>query len=196
MAVLKRILPFSKELLQAVIKPGDSVIDATVGNGHDTLFLAECVGSAGHVYGFDIQEIALQETQAKLEAANVQQVSLILDGHQNVLTHVQTKVKAAVFNLGYLPGSDGQITTRGETTWKAIGDILSILESNGLIILIIYHGHEEGKVERDYLLSHIKTLDSYQTQVLQYQFVNRKDAPFILAIEKLQERKRCIQTKL
>lgn len=182
---LERVLPFSKTLLEKVVTSGDTVIDGTAGNGYDTVFLAQLVGTSGKVYSFDIQEEAINSTKAKLEEANLQNVSLILDGHQHVLNYVQEEVSAAIFNLGYLPGSDQSITTMGETTWKSVTDILTRLKKNGLIILVIYHGHEEGKVERHYLEHCLQTLDSGTTQVLQYQFINRPTAPFIVAIEKV-----------
>jgi len=156
---LERVLPFTKSLLQQAVNNGDTVIDGTAGNGHDTLFLAECVGETGRVYSFDIQEAAITSTQAKLDEANLKQVNLINDGHQRVLNYVQTEVSAAIFNLGYLPGSDLKTTTHGNTTWKAVIDILTILKTNGLIILVIYHGHESGKLERDYLESCMAQLD-------------------------------------
>ena len=76
---LERILPFSKHLLERALSPGDVAIDGTAGNGHDTLFLAELVGETGHVYSFDVQKEAIINTQHKLEAANLTQVSLIHD---------------------------------------------------------------------------------------------------------------------
>ena len=182
---LTRVLPFSKQLLHLAITAGDTVIDATVGNGHDTLFLAECVGDLGHVFGFDVQEAAINKTQTKLNESAIKNVSLILDGHQNVLNYVDHEISAAIFNLGYLPGSDQTITTQGTTTWKAVLDILQLLKKNGLIILVVYHGHEEGKIERHFIEEHINSLDSKATQVLRYQFPNRPTSPYILAIEKL-----------
>ena len=182
---LERVLPFSKNLLEKALKPGDVAIDGTAGNGYDTLFLAEIVGESGHVYSFYVQEEAIQSTQTKLKEADINHVTLIHDGHQHVLNYVKQPISAAIFNLGYLPGSDQSITTHGETTWKAVTDILSLLKKNGIIILVVYHGHEEGKVERHYLEQCFETLDTKTTQVLTYQFINRKTAPFIVAIEKL-----------
>ena len=182
---LERVLPFSKSLLEKIVSAGETVIDATAGNGYDTLFLAKLVGESGKVFSFDVQQEAIDSTKAKLEEAKLENVSLILDGHQHVLNYVTEEISAAIFNLGYLPGSDQSITTTGETTWKAVTDMLSLLKKNGLIILVIYHGHEEAKVERHFLEDCLATLDSGTTQVLQYQFVNRPTAPFIVAIEKV-----------
>ncbi|EUJ17052.1 S-adenosylmethionine (SAM)-dependent methyltransferase [Listeria aquatica FSL S10-1188] len=67
---LEGILPFSHQLLRKVIFPGDVVIDATCGNGHDTLFLAQLVGPNGKVYAYDIQQTAIEKTEARLDEAS------------------------------------------------------------------------------------------------------------------------------
>ena len=96
---LERVLPFSKHLLEKALKPGDIAIDGTAGNGYDTLFLAELVGKDGHVYSFDVQEEAIVSTKSKLEEANINQVTLVHDGHQNVLNYVNQPISAAIFNF-------------------------------------------------------------------------------------------------
>jgi len=185
--ILKRVLPFTKELLASVVEKGDSVVDATAGNGHDTLFLAELVGENGHVYAFDVQKEAIQSTADGLESANlIAQVSLIHDGHENVAKYVPGKVSAAIFNLGYLPGSNHEIVTRGASTIQALESLLYLLKVGGLIVLVVYHGHEGGKSEKDALLSFVQQLPQSYAHVLSYQFVNQQnDPPFILAIEKM-----------
>lgn len=190
--VLKRVLDYSKHLAKQVIKPGDVVIDCTCGNGHDTLFLAELVGKTGYVYGFDVQEIALERTEERLNSANVFQAELILDGHEHVDQYIKPqhrgKIRCAMFNLGYLPNSDKQVTTSGETTIKAIKALLPLLAQNGLIILVVYSGHDEGQKEKDQLLQYLQTLDQKYAHVLKYQFVNQQNhAPFVLAIEKMKD---------
>jgi len=52
------VLTMAHRLAAERIQPGDAVIDATVGNGVDTAFLAKAVGPKGVVYGFDIQQAA------------------------------------------------------------------------------------------------------------------------------------------
>ncbi|WP_144510872.1 class I SAM-dependent methyltransferase [Bacillus sp. FJAT-22090] len=184
---LKRVLPFAKELLASVIKPGDIVVDATAGNGHDTLFLENLVGVSGHVYAFDVQQEAIQSTSDKLEQAGlIGHVSLIHDGHENVAKYVSGEVAAAIFNLGYLPGSDHEIVTRGASTIKAIESLLHLLKVGGLIILVVYYGHEGGKEEKDALLSFVQQLPQSYAHVLSYQFLNQQNnPPFIIAIEKM-----------
>ncbi|MGA4513395.1 tRNA (mnm(5)s(2)U34)-methyltransferase [Staphylococcus caledonicus] len=183
---LERILPFSKTLITSHIQKDSIVIDATCGNGNDTLFLAEHVPH-GHVYGFDIQESAIQNTAEKIK--NYSNVTLIQDGHENIVEHLDvTKsgmVDAAIFNLGYLPKGDKSIVTRPETTIKAIDSIFNVLNVEGIIVLVIYHGHEEGQVERDAILDYLEQFDQNKAHILKYQFINQVNhAPFICAIEK------------
>lgn len=182
---LDRILPFTKYLLEKSVAAGDIVIDATCGNGNDTVFLSQLVGNKGKVYAFDVQKKAIGRTDIRLKEAGIENVSLILDGHENVFKYISLEISAAVFNLGYLPGSDKTVTTNGDTTWKAVVDMLSLLKKDGVIILVIYHGHEEGKAERDELEVAIATLDPSQTEVLRYEFLNKCNAPYVIAIEKL-----------
>ena len=94
-------------------------------------------------------------------------------------------IDAAIFNLGYLPKGNKEIVTKPETTIMAINEIFDILSIEGIIILVIYHGHEEGKVEKEALLEFLQNFDQNKAHILQYQFINQKNnAPFICAIEK------------
>jgi len=187
---LERILPFSKTLLRSVLQAGDIAIDATVGNGHDTVFLAEQVGHAGKVFGFDIQQEAIEKTKARLIEKNLlDRVQLFQTSHANLLKTIPKdahgKVKAAVFNLGYLPGGDKSIVTKAPSTIAAIEQLLEILTVGGLIVIVVYHGHEEGKRERDELLAYVANIEQTKADVLRYEFINQKNhPPFILAIEK------------
>jgi len=187
---LERILPFARSLLEKAFLPETVAIDATVGNGHDTYFLAKLASGTGHVYGFDIQEQALQVTKDRLAEENLSdRVTLIQRGHEELKDFIPESVKgevtAAIFNLGYLPGGDKRIVTKPETTISAIEQLLDLLAVEGIIVLVIYHGHEEGAIERDKLLHYVKGLDQQKAHVLRYQFENQKNnAPFIIAIEK------------
>ena len=182
---LDRILPFTKYLLKKCVADGDLVIDATCGNGNDTVFLSNLVGDEGKVFAFDIQKEAIANADNRLKEAGCKNVSLILDGHESVFKYVDSEISAAIFNLGYLPGSDKTITTNGETTWKAVLDMLSLLKIGGVIILVIYHGHEDGKVERNHIEKSIETLDIKETSVLKYEFLNKSSAPYVIVIEKI-----------
>lgn len=184
---LKRVLPFAKELLKDALHEGDVAVDATAGNGYDTLFLAQLVGEAGHVYAFDVQEDALNATAERLGNYR-ERATLILNGHEHVLKYVDREIGGAVFNLGYLPGSDHGVVTKGETTIMAIQGILNRLKIGGIIVLVVYHGHEGGKEERDAILDYVSTLPQSRVDVMKYEFLNQKNSPpFIIAIEKKKE---------
>ncbi|TYR82075.1 methyltransferase domain-containing protein [Priestia megaterium] len=187
---LERILPFARTLLTNAVHTGDIVVDATVGNGHDTLFLANLVGDSGHVYGFDIQQQAIKTTQKRLlEHQIAHRTTLIQHSHSMVKellpNDVRGRVTGAIFNLGYLPGGDKEIVTLSASTISAIDQLIELLAPEGIIVLVIYHGHEQGQIERDDVLQYVKALDQQAVHVLQYQFVNQQNnPPFIIAIEK------------
>jgi predicted methyltransferase len=185
-----QILPFARSLLQIACTSGDIVVDATLGNGHDTEFLAKLVGHDGHVFGFDIQEQALLKTSKRLEEQNLQgQVTLFQHGHEKIKESIPAtfhgQVTGAIFNLGYLPGGDKSIVTTPSTTISAIQQLLEIMAKEGIIVLVIYHGHPEGAEERDALMEFVKSIHQKKAHVLQYGFINQSNnPPFIIAIEK------------
>lgn len=182
---LERVLPYVKTLLKSSVSPGDIVIDGTAGNGHDTLFLAKLVGSTGHVYAFDVQQTAVEATLLRVsEWQGI--VSVFHSGHELIADYVSKEISAAVFNLGYLPGADHSIITQPQTTIKAIESCLELLKVGGLIILVVYHGHEGGAKERDVLLNYVSNLPQSFVHVLKYEFVNQQNhPPFVLVIEKM-----------
>lgn len=183
--MLDRVLDVGKKYAIEVIEDGNIAIDATIGNGYDTVFLSE-LNKLKKIYGFDIQETAIETTKEKISKVNTTtDVELILDGHEYVKQYVKESVKIAFFNLGYLPSGDKNITTLPDTTLIAIENICKLLEKRGRIIITVYHGHENGKVERDALLDYVSELDQKHFNVLQYQFINQKNnAPFLIVIEK------------
>ena len=186
--LLHRVLPFSKRLIEKTVLPGETVIDATAGNGNDTLFLAEHVGEDGHVYAFDIQQQALDATATRLNHLN-NRVTLIWDSHANVDKYVQGPVSCAMFNLGYLPhGEDLSVVTKPNTTIEAIHKMLGLLKKDGIITISVYDGHEGGVEERDALLTYVKSLHQSEVHVARYELVNqRKNPPFLLALEKMRD---------
>ena len=127
------------------------VIDATVGNGHDTLFLARCVGDSGHVYGFDRQAAAIAATRARLREQGMERrVTLYQAGHETLAQWLPTRlaVKAALFNLGYLPGGDKRLTTHSITTLAALDALRDdYLIPQALLSVIAYRGHPGGEAE-------------------------------------------------
>ncbi|MFC0562044.1 class I SAM-dependent methyltransferase [Halalkalibacter alkalisediminis] len=184
------VLPFARFLLQQAIQPGDVAVDCTVGNGHDTLFLANLVGKDGLVYGFDIQEQAITATTQRLQEHHVlSRVELVQTGHEHVRKVVPeleySRLKGAIFNLGFLPGGDKSIVTKPTSTLAAISALLEMMAPSAIIVLVIYHGHDEGKEEKNQILSFVEQIDQRHAHVLKYEFINQvNDPPFIIAIEK------------
>jgi len=187
---VQKIIPYAHQLLKAFVKQGDVVIDATVGNGNDTVLLSQLVGEKGKVFGFDIQAEAIERTTERLQnSLHIHNVQLFLAGHEKVKSFVPEqfwgKISASIFNLGYLPKGNHQITTKADTTILAIQDMFEIMKSGGIIVLVIYSGHPEGKVEKEVVMDYVKSIDQTKADVLLYQFINQKNAPpFIIAIEK------------
>lgn len=185
---LQPALEFSHTLLRPIISPGDTVVDATVGNGHDTIFLASLVGATGHVLGFDVQQQALDATATQLTLTGLsKQVQLIHDGHEHLNHYLDegSEIAAAIFNLGYLPGSDKRVVTHGETTLRALESCLSHLRRGGIVALVVYYGHPGGEAEKDAVLDAVSQLDQHAYQVLRYGFVNQvHQPPFLLAVQK------------
>ena len=175
------VIPFVHQLLLNTVTNEGIVIDATCGNGNDTLFLAK---HAKHVYAFDIQEQAIATTKSLLEANHMTNVTMILSSHEYIKEHVNTTIQAATFNLGYLPRSDKSIQTKATSTIKAIADCIDLLSFGGIITLILYIGHEGGKQEANAVEDFCKALDKQLFKVIRYSFINRENAPYVIIIEK------------
>jgi len=147
--LLRGPVPLAHLVLRHFVRSGDSAVDATCGNGNDTLLLARLVGPAGRVWAFDIQQEAMESTARKLAANGLsERVSLVARGHETLAGQVNTAVSAVVFNLGYLPGGDRGIITRPETTGAALEQALGLLSPGGIVALTVYPGHDGGDAER------------------------------------------------
>ena len=180
---MKRPLEMAHDFLAQVITPEDIVVDATMGNGHDTLFLAKL---AKQVYAFDIQEQALEKTSQRIQEAGLTNVDLILQGHETVDEYV-TEVKAAIFNLGYLPSADKSIITQPQTTLEALEKLCQMLIKGGRIAIMIYYGHEGGDIERDAVLDFVSQLPQQEYTATIYRTLNQiNNPPFLVMIEKLE----------
>lgn len=186
MSVLMNSLNQSHEIIKKIVKNGDTVVDATAGNGHDTVFLAELVGETGKVYSFDIQTGAIQKTKARLEARGLQgRVELINDGHQNLDIYVKESIKTIMFNLGYLPGGDHKIGTKGNTTIEAIKKAMELIPVGGVISIVVYYGGDSGFEEKESVLEFVRTIDCKVFSVMQLEYINQINCPPVLiCIEK------------
>lgn len=181
--VVLKATTMAHNFIETVVKDGDWVVDATLGNGNDTIFLSKLTPN-GRVYAFDIQENAVINFKRVIEEQNIKNIEAISDGHENIDKYVHNKIKAIMFNLGYLPGADKTITTKKETTLIAIEKSFDLLLPGGLMTIAAYIGHEEGTKEAEAVLDLIRSLDSKQYSVMQVSFLNRNNAPFLVVIEK------------
>lgn len=151
------------DALCEVLHGDDRAIDATVGNGHDTLFLAGRVGPHGHVIGFDIQPAALAAARSRLSAAGLDaNATLLACGHERLGVEIPPDwvgtVAAVMFNLGYLPGGDKGLITRADTTLAALRQALPVLRIGGLISLMVYPGHPGADAE-------VRVVDDWLAQI-------------------------------
>lgn len=141
--MLPKVLEYAHILIKQHVSLIDVVVNATIGNGYDTLFLSSIIGEKGHVFGYDIQKHALKNSTELLNRNGCTNVTLYDCGHENILTTIPNqykgKISGAMFNLGYLPKGNKAITTKSSTTIKAIEQLLSILKVNGIIVIAVYH---------------------------------------------------------
>lgn len=169
---------------------GSICVDATAGNGNDTLFLCNKVGETGFVLAMDIQEIAILNTRKKLEEHGLEnRVKLVCDSHIHMDQYMKrSSVDCIVFNLGYLPGGDHNLATKAESSIEAMEKSLKLLKKDGLLSVTIYSGGDSGFEERDRVLEWMKNLDSKKYLVRATQYINRENNPPVpVEIIKLKE---------
>jgi tRNA G37 N-methylase Trm5 len=184
---IKKITELAHFYLKEFIAAGDQVIDATAGNGYDTLFLADLVGNHGHVYAFDIQPAALIITKEKLLRNKlIDRVTLIEAGHEKLDQYLCGPVAAIIYNLGYLPGGNRQKATQYLTTIESIEKALSLLKAGGVIAVVVYPGHRTGLEEKVMLLRFCSKLSVNNYTVLHLQLCNQpNNPPELLLIQKI-----------
>lgn len=144
------LIALAQQAVKEVVREGDTVIDATLGNGHDALFLAQRIGASGHLYGFDIQPA----TRARLAQHHLSHCATLIErGHETMAEMIPENVhgtlKAVMFNLGYLPGNSHTVRTLSTTTLQALESARALLAPNGLITLVAYTGHAHGREETE-----------------------------------------------
>lgn len=159
-------------------KEYETAIDFTMGNGHDTLFLSKY---AKKVYSFDIQPLALDNTKKII--GNQDNIELILDSHANFDNYIKN-YDVGIFNLGYLPNGDHQITTLASSSLVAIKKAIADLNKQGVLYLVVYIGHEEGKKESLLIDEYISKLDHIDYNVALFKMMNKLSAPYVIMIEK------------
>ncbi|MCQ2386570.1 MAG: class I SAM-dependent methyltransferase [Clostridia bacterium] len=180
------LLSLQKYFILQHLGEGDTAVDFTMGNGNDTLFLSETVGKTGKVYAFDIQEDALTSTRNHLETGGApENYTLICAAHHRGREIVAEPIKAGMFNLGYLPRSGRKaVTTMRETTMPAVEAALSLLSPDGILLIAVYPGHEEGFLEGEMLAKYFATLDRREICVSRFNIMNSPTSPYFYIAEK------------
>lgn len=183
---------WAAELIEKALYDGATAVDATLGNGHDCLWLCRLVGEQGRVYGFDVQQEAVERSGIRLQENGVaQRARLIHSGHENMLDYVQAEsADAIMFNLGWLPGAEHGVTTCVETTLRAVNAALDVLKEDGVMTVCVYPGHDEGAREREALLEWAQGLDEKRFDAMLRSYLNQsKDPPLMIAVKKNKRRK-------
>lgn len=186
---MKKIVDIAHDILKVYLKENCIGVDFTMGQGFDTLFLAK-QREVSHVYAFDIQPHAKQMTEDLLKEENcLDKVDCILSGHEHCDAYIPS-YQVGIFNFGYFPQGDKNITTLLTTSKIAVEKALNLLNVHGVLVLTLYPGHEEGKEESGYFDTWCKTLHSRNYSVMRICMQNKIDAPYVLVIEKLKEERK------
>jgi predicted methyltransferase len=136
------------DLVRRCLRPGETAVDATAGNGHDTEFLARQVGPGGRVIGFDVQARAIEATRSRLDGlGEAPEIVLCEESHVRLAERTPDGVGAVMFNLGYLPGGDRRVTTERAGTLAALEAAWTKLRPGGVMTVVCYPGHEHGAGE-------------------------------------------------
>lgn len=178
-------------IVKEYVNVGDTVVDCTMGNGYDSLSLAQMAGcgKGGKLVAMDIQTAALWGTQALLEENGFKEledngIRLIRDSHENIDKYVKAgEPSAIVFNLGFLPGHDKKIVTSVRSTIPAIRKAIELVRENGIVSVTTYTGHAEGREEKERLSEMLAALPSKKYHVAHVDMINqKKTAPGVFFI--------------
>ncbi len=169
------------------VQEGDLVLDATCGNGSDTMLLAQLVGEEGHVYAYDLQKVAIRKAKEKISFVNLsKRVTFINKSHSDLSDISLKEISFALFNLGYLPGGDHSITTLPATTVAAIKSTLEIIKQKGVVLISLYPGHAIGEAESLAVEEYLSKVDQNDYHVWQLKQLNSKElSPYSILIQKL-----------
>lgn len=179
------LLELQKNFILSHLGCGDFAVDFTMGNGHDTEFLSKTVGEKGKVIAFDIQEKAIISTEKRLKETNCPENYTLLNvSHHLAANYIKEPIKAGMFNLGYMPGSGNKnITTMRETTLPAIKFAVSVLDKGGILVIAVYPGHSEGKLEGEEIENYLSALPKYNFGVGKFEIINSEFSPYFMIVE-------------
>lgn len=177
----------AQQTIGELLREGDVAIDATAGNGHDTQFLAGCVGATGRVLAFDVQEAAMRSTRERLREVGLEErVVFHLASHARMAEFAEAgSVAAVVFNLGYLPGEDHGLATEAAETMRALDAAGVVLNSGAVLSVVCYPGHPQGAEEAASVERWMSARAADAWRVAKYAMVGTKaPAPFLMIARK------------
>lgn len=191
----------ARELVSQVLRVGDRAVDATAGNGGDTLFLCEQVGPEGEVLAIDVQSVALAKVSQRWqglpgEVRNGMACPTLIQGdHSRLMQLIPADwtgtVQVIMFNLGYLPGGDKGLTTQPASTLAAIQQALTCLHPAGLLSILAYTGHPGGLAETSAVEAFLKQLAPEWQVSEPCPIRNRKHPPRLFLVRKWGVRSQC-----
>lgn len=196
------------DIVSSYINKGDFVMDCTMGNGNDTLSLARLTGAADGapdalVYALDVQDKALEKTSELLAENGIEDpesknIHLVKDSHVNLAKYVEAACRqpsAIVFNLGFMPGQDKSILTSIDTTMQAVEAALDNIMEDGIVSVVTYCGHPEGREEHDKLIEYFTALPSKRYHVAFFDMINqKKTAPSVFFVTRKKRKKKAAAT--
>lgn len=179
------LLSLQKKFILSHLGGGDTAVDFTMGNGYDTVFLSETVGERGSVVAFDIQESALESTERNLKKNGCpDNWRLICASHDRANEFISGKIKAGMFNLGYLPGAGRkELTTKRTTTIPAISRAMEMLDDDAILLVSVYPGHPEGAAEGREIEEYLSSVSRFKYGIAVFRMVNSPESPFFFIIE-------------
>ena len=179
------LLSLQKQFILRHLGEGDTAVDFTMGNGYDTVFLSKTVGETGTVVAFDIQEAALISTEQNLRRNDCpDNWRLICASHDRAPEFIKGKIKAGMFNLGYLPGAGKkELTTKRSSTLPAVKSAIDMLGEDSILLVAVYPGHPEGAAEGEELTQYFSTISRFKYSIAQFRMVNSPESPFFFVIE-------------
>lgn len=183
-----KIFTFIDFFIENYIEEGDICVDATLGNGNDTLKLANKTGINGQVIGFDIQNIAIQNTKKLLVEHNLfnENILLVKDGHENLKKYVNYNIDFFIMNLGYLPSGDKNITTKWEDVILFLKDALKLLNTHKLGLIVFYPGHKNGLIEYNLVIDFLSKLNQRDFNIIKINHINQiNNPPQLVIIERI-----------
>ena len=185
--MFNNVVEIANNYINQIVKKGHITVDATCGNGHDTLRLSSLTGESGKVYGFDIQQKAVENTIALLnDSAEHKNYEVNCCSHEDILNYVSDKIDFAIFNLGYLPNADKSVTTKANSTIKCLEDIISNLSKKKTVIMLLAYLKHDDFMEYKEVKSYLSKLDVKKYNVVEMcHFARHEDSPRILIVESL-----------